>query len=649
MPIPSFRFPPSSTAKPRPSGRQLLRGQVLVIFAVAMLTLLFFVGLAIDAGSLYVTYNHLKRAVDAAAVAAANQYKRGETHINKFRDAATEVLELNNVDMSVVDLEVHICDEDGNSEVDNNLPEDLGDRCEETSFLRKLVWVKATQHAPLYFLGLLGFGPVPLTTQTISEAAAVDIVLVLDVSESMSSQTSGYVVNDYDPDTQCNPNTRTAGSTPPSGACLPMWYLKNAAHALINTIYKGYDRIAIITYDSRAEVKYVLPPEGEHGSPSEEERDSSSEEKKYFTSEKEVAWDALWNDVNVHDDPPYARMWAPWGPDRDPGDYAFNPVNPEDRDGDGRDTDDDLALYGVDCPWVANPAALADRWWSVDEGAPDLFGWGGVPCDHDAYLDAYDWNSDDIFTMDDHNASLAYLAKFKVFTDLNGNPIRPSLSPLSTCIGCGLRVANELLTKYGRRDAIWVVVVFTDGVANLSDTPPNAATGPGDTPYTGGSVPAVMKSGFCNGHFADRDAASWWQKLCIDRHFTPRYCVDTNSATCPPGSTPLVPALRSYTYSVTDYARDMADSIGLTKSTNSQEPLGTDVAMYVVGYGAVNLGEPLLRYIAAVGEDGDRTTDPCNGVSSLQSCGNYFYTHDAAQLQTIFEDIASRIYTRINQ
>jgi len=80
-----------------------------------------------------------------------------------------------------------------------------------------------------------------------------------------------------------------------------------------------------------------------------------------------------------------------------------------------------------------------------------------------------------------------------------------------------------------------------------------------------------------------------------------------------------------------------------------QEPLGTDVAMYAVGFGAVNLGEPLLRYIAAVGDDGDRRTDECAGKPSLQSCGNYFYTNDASQLQAIFEDIASRIYTRINQ
>ncbi len=53
------------------------QGQILVIFAISLLTLLFFVGLALDAGSLYITYGHLKRAVDSAAIGAANEFKRG--------------------------------------------------------------------------------------------------------------------------------------------------------------------------------------------------------------------------------------------------------------------------------------------------------------------------------------------------------------------------------------------------------------------------------------------------------------------------------------------------------------------------------------------------------------------------------------------
>jgi Flp pilus assembly protein TadG len=44
------------------------RGQIMVVFAVALLALLFFIGLAVDAGAMYITYGQLKRAVDAAAV-----------------------------------------------------------------------------------------------------------------------------------------------------------------------------------------------------------------------------------------------------------------------------------------------------------------------------------------------------------------------------------------------------------------------------------------------------------------------------------------------------------------------------------------------------------------------------------------------------
>ena len=39
-------------------------GQILVIFGISLVVLLLFVGLALDAGSVYVTYGQLKRAVD---------------------------------------------------------------------------------------------------------------------------------------------------------------------------------------------------------------------------------------------------------------------------------------------------------------------------------------------------------------------------------------------------------------------------------------------------------------------------------------------------------------------------------------------------------------------------------------------------------
>jgi hypothetical protein len=53
------------------------------------------------------------------------------------------------------------------------------------------------------------------------------------------------------------------------------------------------------------------------------------------------------------------------------------------------------------------------------------------------------------------------------------------------------------------------------------------------------------------------------------------------------------------------------------------------------------------RYIAAVGYDGDPTTDDCDGVGTGNSCGNYYFAEEGFELEAVFEAIASRIFTRI--
>jgi hypothetical protein len=60
-----------------------------------------------------------------------------------------------------------------------------------------------------------------------------------------------------------------------------------------------------------------------------------------------------------------------------------------------------------------------------------------------------------------------------------------------------------------------------------------------------------------------------------------------------------------------------------------------------------DLGEQLLRYIAAVGDDGDPSTDPCESTPIGNDCGNYYYRSDASNLDEVFRDIARRIYTKI--
>ena len=70
----------------------------------------------------------------------------------------------------------------------------------------------------------------------------------------------------------------------------------------------------------------------------------------------------------------------------------------------------------------------------------------------------------------------------------------------------------------------------------------------------------------------------------------------------------------------------MTDRAALTVSTNPNELRGNDIAIYSVGFGDIAaLGEPLLRYMAAVGDDGDRATDPCVGIASKHSCGQYYF------------------------
>jgi hypothetical protein len=80
--------------------------------------------------------------------------------------------------------------------------------------------------------------------------------------------------------------------------------------------------------------------------------------------------------------------------------------------------------------------------------------------------------------------------------------------------------------------------------------------------------------------------------------------------------------------------------------------LGEKVVANTVG--DPHSGEKLLRYIAAVGDDGDPNTDPCASTpdSTLltpQNCGNYYFSPDATGLQPAFDDIAERIFTRITQ
>ncbi len=582
-------------------------------------------GLAIDAASLYLTHARLKRAVDSAAVSAANDFKSGKT-LENMTQAAKEVLLLHNVDMTNVDLHVYDC-----------LTPDLATLapsfaavCPDTTIYspKKLIWVDATQAAPLYFMQLLGFGQVPLTTSSIAEAAPVDLVIVIDVSESMGNKTPGFTGGNYDPNQ----------TDPPTGcnidnSCQPLLAAKTAAKALVDSLYEGYDQVAIVTYDSVASTHIIDNSNGEDVALSDKFTDDPliSTDDAYITVLDTI--DA----IQLYDDPPATKIWSTWY-DRafapDFGGSVYNPINPDDRDGDGRDIDyPECAVdsTGDNCCTLDN-----DRW----DDTKDPFGWGGVPCDDDNLLDAYDFDMDGVYTSADTDEADNWLT----------NPKHHSLGINSTCTGCGMKTGSNILKLYGRPNAVWVMVFLSDGAANTTET---NNTDPE-------LVPTQFPNGFCTSVMDDnyKFDKTWQPPWCIDTHIAPdeRYCIDDDPLTCPPDSIHEVANPLDNHYTVYDFTQDMIDSTALVKSDNTKELRGNDIAIYSIALGGagdevygVAVGEELLRYMAAVGDDGDRTTDPCKDIATTKDCGQYYYAPDGDQLLPIFEDIAGRIYTRITQ
>jgi len=72
-------------------------GQALILLAMAFIGLAAFAGLTIDAGILFSHIGHLRRAVDAASLAAAGQFREGRT-AKELSDMALQVIELNGLD-----------------------------------------------------------------------------------------------------------------------------------------------------------------------------------------------------------------------------------------------------------------------------------------------------------------------------------------------------------------------------------------------------------------------------------------------------------------------------------------------------------------------------------------------------------------------
>ncbi len=157
-------------------ARKSESGQAIILLALGFVALLAFVGIVTDVSLMFVRYSTLSRAVDAAAIAAAGQM-RSDRSFGEVGLAARQFIEFHGLDP--LDVLVETCQSTNNTDP-GLCPLDQ----------RKLVRVTATIMSPTIFMRLLGFGDIQLTAVAVSETAVLDVVIMMDVSESMLFDTT---------------------------------------------------------------------------------------------------------------------------------------------------------------------------------------------------------------------------------------------------------------------------------------------------------------------------------------------------------------------------------------------------------------------------------------------------------------------------
>jgi hypothetical protein len=197
------------------------RGQAFVMIAFGMVALIAVIGLATDATMIYKTKQDLQRAVDSASLACAyklpNQTTAGQ--------AANEFMRLNGYNFS------------------GNPPQTTITTTFPNSATKKICHVEGTTNASYYFLRILGFNSMVVSAMGESEAAPMDIYLILDLSESMTYDTqnrhgcaaqSDCLAKRCNQDRDCDPLDTD---------------IKTRARDFIDLLDERYDRVGLVTYN----------------------------------------------------------------------------------------------------------------------------------------------------------------------------------------------------------------------------------------------------------------------------------------------------------------------------------------------------------------------------------------------------------------
>lgn len=234
-------------------------GQAIVLIALGFIVLLAFTGIVVDVARVFTQRGELRRAVDAAGLAATGQFRTGAGG-QQIRDAAINIIRAHGIgDPNVV---IETCGAMGEFTQHNQA------LCPPPGKpMRKLVFVKATAPVPMLFLQLIGIPNVTVAGESTAEAASVDVVLVLDTSESQAYDAPSGWAFTGDPGKGCKPSDvgidkvsacTKACNDDPNKPCFPLQKVKDAAKAFVDQMYSGYDRVAVVSYARASESAYTL-------------------------------------------------------------------------------------------------------------------------------------------------------------------------------------------------------------------------------------------------------------------------------------------------------------------------------------------------------------------------------------------------------
>ncbi|MBM4424648.1 MAG: VWA domain-containing protein [Chloroflexi bacterium] len=701
--MPSFYFLPQNRRRPLSrkdaAPRSLVEtGQTLAILAIMMLALVAFVGLASDGAILYITYGQLRRATDAAALSAAAQLREARTDEELDR-TVQETMQLQGI---VAPVHIGNTDElgaeatdgvdnDGDGCIDDPgqlcfvvqtcervygaVPEGFDDVLIDTDPVictfpaRKLVRVNASTSAEFVFMRLWGWNRVQLNATATSEAAALDVMLVLDVSYSMTWDATLSNGFDDDGDGCVDEAADESGCATFNGHADDWLGSKATGNGVVNPLASpGVLPDTTPNCNTAGAASTIAYLQGANRLPASWMADLNGDS----VGETAIApltpcrpfeyvRDAALRFVSTYVDFPYDRVGiitfasAPCPPGRTYATCATNQTTVRQSIGDG----DDL---------LETVAALQDGG-VLSYGTLDRLEVSArPPCHGDG---SQRWSPNDLYPNLWDGGEAGTTA---------GDPDAGDFGECeNTDTGDGLLLAFDDLNSNRRSNAVRFIILLSDGAASTSAY--NVATNYDPDTYACPNErrTATLQGGSPNPFY--------------DQYFGNRPCQDGDSR----NFYVFRHDSASGDYDADDYARDQADEIADAGNTIIFAiGLGAEVTNNPDGGGGCSVdvygtlpdsnsgnpdclpnGEQLLRYIADQGDGiNPPDPDPCgrddtpgiadpasptaaelaaNPIYSLytepvgSSCGNYFYAPGGLNVRAVFDEIAQRIFTRLTQ